>query len=201
MSDDLDILDLDADRASRAAQREGKGASLPIRFGGEKIADLPVELPLDVLLPLREIDEDLALMFRTVMQMASQQTGEASRMDATNLVVDLLVSNPNLPTVMLDTAAQIGRNLLTVEGYDKFIAQRPSREDIGALIKGVFRYYGVSLGEASAPSDSSDSGGATSNTTSSSTSDSTPEVSGPTPDAPQTPQTPTTGDGQQPMAS
>jgi hypothetical protein len=198
--DTLELLDLDADRQSRAAAREGRGVTLPIRMGGETIAELPSELPIDVLAPLREIDEDLALMLRSVMQ-ASQATDAQSAAQSTNLVIDLLVSNPSLPTTLLDTARAIGVNLLGQDGYDKFWAARPTREDIAALAKGVFRFYGLTLGEVSEPSGSSESGGETSNTTSNATSESTPEGSTTTQDAPQTPETQQTPDGQRPLAS
>jgi hypothetical protein len=200
MSTDLDFLDLDADRQSRAAAREGRGQGLPVRVGGETIAVLPAELPLDVLSPLREIDEDLALMLRSVMQ-ATQGTGQTAT-EATNLVIDLLVANPHLPTKVLDTAVQISKNLLTDAGYERFMAARPSREDIAFVAKGVFRFYGLSLGEASASSDSSGDGGGTSKPTSPTTTpDSTPEGSTSTPDAQPTPTTPPTEGGQRPLAS
>lgn len=190
-----DLLDLDADRQSRAAAREGRNKPMRIRFGGEQIAALPVEMPLDVLSPLREIDDDLALMVRAVMQaMRAQGEDVTSMAQATELVVDLLVSNPNLPTTLLNVAAKVGRGLLGDQGYEKYMAQRPSREDIGALVKGVFKFYGLTLGESSAPSDSPGDGGATSNTTSDQNSESTPAASTQTPATP--PQ-----DGQQPMAS
>ena len=85
----------------------------------------------------------------------------------------------------LDTFRQVAANLLTEDGLAALLANRPSGQDVAFLIKGVFRFYGVTLGEASPSSDSStgDSGG-TSSGTSSTTSDSTPATSGPTPEIP-----------------
>ena len=65
--DDFFDLDLDAARKQRAAEREGKKRDLPIRFGGEVIATLPVEMPVDVLAPLRNLDGDLTLLLREAM--------------------------------------------------------------------------------------------------------------------------------------
>lgn len=181
---DLDVIDLDAERALRAAQREGKRKPVPIRVGGETIAVLPVELPLDVIEPLRSLDSDITLVLRYAVQ-AYQGQGQ-QRMDAAETVVDLLASNPNLPVNVLDAITMIARNLLGNEGFEKFKASRPSGNDIVALAKGVLRFYGVSLGESLPPSDSSTPAGEISNTTSEPTSASTPETSGPTPTTPVT---------------
>lgn len=179
MSDDLEVLDLDAERSARAAEREGKGKALPIRFGGENIATLPVELPVDVLAPLRNLDGDLTLILRQAMQ--ASRGGANEKFEATELVVDVLASNPALPVTALNTLTQVAKNLLTDEGFDRLMAQRPSAQDFATLVKGVFRFYGLSLGEASPSSDSSTDSGTTSPGTSSTTSDSTPEASGTTP--------------------
>ena len=174
-----EVLDLDAERKTRAAEREGKQRPLPIRFGGEEIAVLPVELPIDVLAPLRNLDGDLTLILRQAMQ--SRNSGDTG--PTTDLVVDVLASNPALPVTALNTLSQVAKNLLTEEGFERLVAQRPSGQDYAALAKGVFRFYGLSLGEASPSSDSStDEPGETSPGTSSTTSTSTPEGSGTTPE-------------------
>lgn len=181
MSDDLEVLDLDAERSARAAEREGKAKALPIRFGGENIAVLPVEMPVDVLSPLRSLDGDLTLILRQAMQ--ASRGGANEKFEATELVIDVLASNPALPVTALDTLTKVAKGLLTEEGFERLMAQRPSAQDFAALVKGVFRFYGLSLGEASPSSDSPpDDSGETSPGTSSTTSDSTPEGSGTTPE-------------------
>ena len=178
MSDDL-ILDLDSARQQRAAQREGKKQPLPIRVGGETIATLPVELPVDVLAPLRNLDGDLTLLMREAVNAQRNGSTAESKMDVTELVIDLLANNPRLPVNALDTFAEVAKGLLGDDGYATLIAQRLSGQDIAFLVKGVFRFYGLTLGEASPSSDSPTGvSGGTSSGTSSITSDSTPEGSG-----------------------
>jgi hypothetical protein len=171
---DLDILDLDADRERRAAEREGGNKGLPIRMGGRVVATLPPEFPMDVIEPLRAVDQDLALLLRQAMMMA--QGGDT--LNATGLVIDLLAANPNLPSIFLDTIRECGTRLLGEEGIEALIEYRPSKDDLAALAKGVSRYYGFSLGEASPSSTSPEAGGETSSATSSESTDSTPEDSG-----------------------
>jgi hypothetical protein len=174
MSDEFDGIDLDKERERRAAEREGKRKPFPIRMGGETVATLPVEFPLDVIEPLRAIDQDLALLLRSAMGMA----GGEDPMAATRLVIDLLASNPRLPTMFVDTIAECGTRLLGEDGMAALIAYRPTREDVAALLGAVSRFYGLSLGEASASSPSPETGGETSSATSSGTTESTPEASG-----------------------
>lgn len=183
MSDDFDGLDLDALRDARAAEREGKQKDLPIRIRGDVIVRLSPELPLDVLTPLRAIDDTIALVIRQAMTLATDQEA-ASKWQATELVVDMLSTHEDLPVKVLEVIEQISRNLLTSEGVDKFMAAKPSVPDIKALALGIFRWYGVSLGESSPSSDSSTDGGGTSATTSDTNSGSTPEVSGPSGEPP-----------------
>lgn len=183
MSDQIEdflAIDLDAERKQRAAAREGKKQNLPIIIGGQTIAVLPVELPIDVLEPLRTLDADLTMILRSAMQAARGKDAE-SRWESTELVVDVLAANPALPVTVLDTVAQVAKNLLTADGFTALMASRPTREDFAALTKGVFRFYGVTLGEALEPSGSSTASGVTSSTTSESTSASTPAISTPTP--------------------
>lgn len=180
MSDDeFDGLDLDQERQVRAAQREGKKTELPIRIGGQIIATLPIELPFEVLTPLRKIDDTIALVLRQGMTLASDNAA-AAKWEATELVVNMLASTPDLPVKIVEVIEEITTNLLTPEGLEKLRAAKPSVPDLRALALGILRWYGVSLGEASPSSDSSTDGGGTSLTTSSTNSDSTPEESGPT---------------------
>jgi hypothetical protein len=177
------VIDLDRERKQRAAEREGKRQEMPIRLGGETIAVLPVELPIDVLAPLRNLDDSITLLLRSAMQATRTQDAK-QRWDATELIVDLLAATPTLPLDVIAVLRQVAENLLGVEGLDKLLGQRPSAEDYGALAKGVFRFYGLTLGEVSPSSDSSTDSGRTSNTTSSTNSESTPEVSGTDPENP-----------------
>lgn len=173
MAGDELVLDLDADRERRAAEREGKDAGLPIRMGGQIVATLPPEFPLDVIEPLRAIDQELALLLRQAMQMAQ---GEDA-MNATALVIDLLAASPNLPSTLIDTLRESGVRLLGEDGLTAFVEYRPTAKDVAVLVKGVAGYYGFSLGEASPSSTSPEPDGQTLSATSSGTTDSTPEVS------------------------
>lgn len=177
-------LDLDAERQARAAEREGSKKPWPIRIGGQVICTLPPEVPLSVITPLRAIDDTIALVLRQAMTLASDKDAAGAKWAFSELVVDMLATSPDLPVKVVEVIEQISRNLLTSEGVDKFMAAEPSLPDIQALAKGVFRFYGVTLGEASPSSESSTDGGGTSLTTSSMNSDSTPEASGPPPETP-----------------
>lgn len=176
------VLDLDAEREQRAAKREGKAQTMPIRLGGKVVATLPAELPVEVLEPLRNLDGDLTLIIRQAMQ-AQKANDETTVQDVTDLVIDVLANNPALPVQALSTVRKVTANLLTEDGLAAFMEQRPSPQDIAALAKGVFRFYGLSLGEASPSSDSSTDDGGTSSGTSSTTSGSMPEDSGTTPES------------------
>jgi hypothetical protein len=178
----MDVLDLDQARNMRAAAREGRNKPLPIRIGGEEIATLPVEFPIDVLEPLTDVADDLMVVVSHVMSMMREQNKpEAQAMlEATNLVIDVLAGSPDLPTKFVGVIKTVGQRLLGEDGARRFMAARPSKDDVAAFAKGVMQYYGVSLGEVLRSSDSSTSDGQTSSTTSKPTStDSTPEASGP----------------------
>jgi len=168
------LLDLDEKREQRAAAREGKNEPLEVKAGGRVIATLEPEFPLDVLEPLRAVDQDLALLLRQALTMA--QGGDT--LNATGLVIDLLAMNPKLPTIFLDTVRECATRLFGADGVDALIDFRLRREDLAELAKGVASFYGLSLGEASDSSDSPESGGETSSVTSSASTDSTPAVSG-----------------------
>lgn len=176
-SPDYAGIDLDAERKSRAAQREATGQEFPIRLGGQVIATLSAELPLDVFSPLRVFDQELALLMRSAVDAARAQQS-TDRWDATDMVISLLASNPALPVKVLDVIGEVARGLFGDEGYDALLAARLTKEDVAVLAKGVFRWYGVTLGEASEPSGSPEGSGTTSTPTSSTTTDLTPEESG-----------------------
>lgn len=174
-----DLLDLDAHRAAR---REARGRTPRLRIGGN-VYDLPVEFPLDVLAPLLDVNLDLGLIAKVLLDAMDGDDPEGQR-EAIGLVLDLLITNPTLPTEAIEAAQNIARNLLGDDAYAALIDSRPSREDLSALVRGLIRLYGVSLGESSPSTDSSSSGGETSNETSSSTTESTPETSGEAPETP-----------------
>lgn len=176
-SPDFAGIDLDAERKSRAAQREATGQELPIRLGGKVIATLPAELPLSVFSPLRVFDQELAMLMRSAVDAARAQQS-SDRWDATDMVISLLASNPALPTRVLDVIGEVAKGLFGEDGYAALLAERLTKEDVAVLAKGVFRWYGVTLGEASAPSESSEGSGTTLTPTSSTTTASTPEESG-----------------------
>jgi hypothetical protein len=171
----FDLADARVQRAkTRAAAREGKGDLLDLRFGGESIAVLGAELPLDVLAPLKEINLDIALLVRQAMEAANAETAQAH---VIALGLDILAANPSLPAEMIDAVQEMGRRLFGEEGYQAFVGCRPSREDVTALFRYLMNWYGVSLGEFSGSSTES-TDGETSNPTSSTTTEPTPAASG-----------------------
>ena len=171
-------IDLDAERASRAAEHEGKAEGAPIRIGGKVVAVLPPELPLAALAPLRHLDADITLLIRTTMGVARSKGAE--RMDQTALVVDLLAANPALPVALVDTIGEMAQALVGEDGYTALREANLTVLDVAALVRNTFAFYGVTLGEASGPSGSSANGGTTSLPTGSTTTDSTSAVSGDT---------------------
>lgn len=174
------VLDLDAMRAERArvraARREGRGETLPIRFGGHQIAELDAEFPLDTLEPLQDVNLDLALLIRQAIDLVAADSQRA-QMATVDTIVSVLASNPDLPAEVINAVKEMGRRLFGADGYDMFTTQRPTPWDVGALITGLFAWYGVSLGESSSPSTPSVDGG-TSKPTSNGTTSSMPEPSG-----------------------
>ncbi len=175
------ILDLDRERAIR---REAGRKPTPLRIGGTEVATLPAELPLDVFAPVKRLNLDFALLFRQALDMTKADSDAQSQRAATDLIVDLLVGNPNLPTDLLAAIHDMGVALMGEEGLAGFLAARPSSDDVGALVKGLFRLYGLSLGEASASLASQESDGTTSTPTSSASTGSTPEASTSSPESP-----------------
>lgn len=64
----------------------------------------------------------------TAQAQGEQQTQAAS------LIVDVLGSEPSLPSGLL-AAAEMGRRLLGDDGYDRLMAQRPSHSDVLELVR------------------------------------------------------------------
>lgn len=174
---DMDF-DLDAERERRAAAREVTANEFPIRLGGEVVAMIPTELPLDVLAPLRRLDDEITLLLRSVMTAMNQGRDAAERWDATSLVVDILAANPKLPTTVIEVIEEMCKNLMTEEGFEKFLSKRPTKEDMAFIAKRLLTFYGFSLGESQPSSESSteeaETDGATSKPTSPTTTVSTP---------------------------
>lgn len=189
---DLDfglVIDLDEERAQRAEKRSVKADRAPIRLGGEVVAYIPTELPMDVLAPLRDLDEEITLLLRSLMTMMNKSREEQERWDATSLIVDILAANPSLPTTIVDVIARMCQALFTEQGFTAFMAKRPTREDMTALAKRLLAFYGFTLGESRPSSPSSGEEGTDGGTTSALTSpattpESTPEASGEPPVAP-----------------
>jgi hypothetical protein len=176
MSQELEVLDLDAEREARLAKLEVTRKPLPIKWRGNTICTLPPELPFDVIAPLGKIDADLSLIMRQAVSVA-RNNGQSveDRLDAAELVIDLLAANAHLPQTILTVVKEMAAAVLTEEGLAEYLDGKPSIPDMVGLARGVVRYYGVGLGEASPSSVSSETGGAISNSTSSENStDSTP---------------------------
>lgn len=177
-------IDLDAERARRAAEREVSGESTPIVLGGKEVAYLPAELPLQALAPLRRLDEEITLLVRAAVDMWKEGTDQ-SRIDGASLIIDVLAANPKLPTTAIDVVQDMARALLGEEGFDALMAQSLSTNDLAYLANGILAAYGLSLGEASPSSGSpTEGGGPTSSTTSEPTSDSTPATLSAPPETP-----------------
>ncbi|ROR42946.1 hypothetical protein [Kitasatospora cineracea] len=180
-------IDLDAARRRRlataaekaqAAKAEYTVGEEPIIFGGVTVAVLPAELPLAVWEPLIGIPY-LPLLLRSLVE-AAQSQGE-QQTQAASLIVDVLGSEPTLPSDLLAAAAEMGRRLLGEDGFARLMEQRPSHTDVFELVRALSAKYfsgGAGLGELMGPSGSPSSGGTTSKPTSSGTTGSTPAVPG-----------------------
>lgn len=165
------VLDLDAGRRE-AEQPEG----LPVIFKGENFL-LPAELPVDVFDPFLDEEFDLAGLIRDGMARAKNEDG--STKPVSTIVMDTLFNRPALPVEIAKTIFAAFELLFGAEEYARFKALRPSLPDYGRLTAGLFRLYGVSMGEAFASPASSESDGATpKQTLPASTPDSTPAKSG-----------------------
>ncbi|MEV7926099.1 hypothetical protein [Kitasatospora sp. NPDC088779] len=180
-------IDLDAARRRRltaaaeragAAQAEYTVGEEPVILGGTEVAVLPAELPLEVWQPLIGIPY-LPLLLRSLVE-AAQAQGE-QQTQAANLIVDVLGSEPSLPSDLIAAAAEMGRRLLGEDGFARLMAQRPSHSDILELVRYAWTKYlagGGGLGELIGPSETPSSAGTTSRPTFSGTTSSTSEASG-----------------------
>lgn len=164
-------LNLNAQRLQRAkmhaARRGAQSTTLPIIFGAEDkvIAELGPECPLEVFAPLIDMLDQLDLRSLVVQIMDALQ-GEDQQQAALDAIVGVLVTSPRLPIELIEAVKGIGRALLGEDGYAAFVAERPSKEDVGALVSGLQDWYGISLGELLGSSTSSQDAGETSKPTS-----------------------------------
>ncbi|MEU4703398.1 hypothetical protein [Nonomuraea dietziae] len=152
---EIEVLDLDAARASRSSTQ---GQPIPLKFGGSVICLLPAELPVDVLEPLAHVKVDTALIARTALDAMQSDDALKAGLDVFGMIVDLVIANPNLPGELLDAVRMMGRRLMGDEGYEAFVAERPSIGDVTALLKGLGGRYGFRLGESQPSLDGSASG-------------------------------------------
>lgn len=177
-----DIYDMGKRRRERArlrAERRGaRGETLMLRDGDLAIAELAAEFPLDVLEPLTSVNLDIALLIDEAMTMSAAQD-QATQVASLDTISKILAANPDLFKDLIGAIKEMTSRLLGEEGYVAFIGTRPSPWDVVDMAKGLLSWYGVSLGESSPPSESSN-GGAISQPTSSTTTDSTPLESGET---------------------
>jgi hypothetical protein len=160
-------FDLDFD-AQRSANAEANEHSPGVKIGGEKLA-LPVELPVDVLQPLLNLDQDVIYLAKQAIDARASNDVDA----IVASVVDMLVAHPTLPRDAVETVTTMARRLFGEEGYEKLVAARLTLPEIGRLAKYLGKRYGVGLGEALRPSESSEGSGTTSRPTSSASTTST----------------------------
>lgn len=179
-------LNLDEKRAeraaARAARREGADPNgVPVVFDRKDYL-LPAELPATVLDPLIEGDLDLVGLIKVAYDASrDQRRTEESRDRMESMVWEALAAHPDLPVSVVRAIRDSLALLFGPEQWAQFQASGPSLPDMGALIVGLVREYGVGLGEALRSASSSATGGTTSSPTSAGSGISTPVTSGPTP--------------------
>lgn len=159
-------LDLDA------ARRETEAPDgIEVVLGGQNFL-LPAELPVDVFDPFFTDEFDLGGLLKAVLEDDEEDSMGQS-------VVKLLLERPQLPMVSIQAVYSAFEVLFGVDDWPRFKATRPSIQDYGRLLKGLFELYGTSLGEAFASVASSANGGPTPKPIlPGSTPESTPETSG-----------------------
>jgi hypothetical protein len=165
------VIDLDGQRELRAAQREGAASGLVVRFAGTEY-QLPPELPAAVLDPVLGGQVDLTELVR-LAAVAMQDSDDRN----IETVVSTLVARPDLPTSVLTAVHAFLRSLFG-ERWAEFWAAGPSLVDLANLIAGIFRSYGVGLGESFGLTGSSSNDGQTSSPTSNGSTPSMPGGSG-----------------------
>lgn len=175
VSNEIDLF------GQRAARREASGGDITVRLSADSVVVLPAELPIDTFAPFLEINLDLAVFLRKVFD--AYQAGDKGA-DLASALVDVLIVNPDLPREVLGAVQSGAEALFGVDGYAALVTFRPSPQDIGVLVGALLQKYGVTLGEALGPRESSESAGPTSSPTSDGSTDSTLDPSTVTPDVP-----------------
>lgn len=171
-------IDLDTHKAARAARREGAGAGVAVRFGGQDFT-LPAELPASTLFVLIDGNMDLAGLIRAAVGVWTDQGADAAdREVAGSLVIEALMNQPSLPLEVLAAVRTAVADLFGQEQWARFNDLCPSLADLGVLLTALWAEYGVSLGEAFASSEPSPNGGTTSRPTSPAGTASTPAAPG-----------------------
>lgn len=194
------VLDLDGAAASK---REARGAGPAFDSRGERFM-LPVEVPVDVLEPLTDVSQDVALLLQDAVRSSRGDASAADRERTGELLLLTLVANPSMPQQVVDAAKRSAARLFCNEGptvevgegdevetvardmddhgpdcqWTRFVRTRPTLDKIRVLVPWIFREYGVSLGEVFAPPAPADGSGETSSRISPPATGSTPARSG-----------------------
>ncbi|MEV7011781.1 hypothetical protein [Streptosporangium sp. NPDC051022] len=182
-------LNLNAARRARAERRKRKAGPFPLYFGVEPdgsdkvIAMMPSGLPLHALAPLMKLDVDMAYLLH-VLEQALLSGNTTTDAEVIGMVIGLLSKTPNLPAQLVKAGREVAVEILTQEGYDRFMAERPEIEDVVELVKGLAAEWGVGRGESSPPSGGSPSGTEGSTPTSETSTDSTSAESSTIPETP-----------------
>lgn len=137
-----------------------------VRIKGQ-VYTWPAELPAYVLLPLLDEDLDLVGILGDIWGMAD----DSNQVDVSTILGRVL-NRSNLPKVFWERFQEAITRLFDAgeEGQgEAFFATNPSVQQLIRVATAVWRAYGVSLGEASAPSGQSDGDGPGSKETSSAT--------------------------------
>jgi hypothetical protein len=156
MSSLTNVIDLDAARRESAFP---DGIDVPFR--GETY-NLPGELPADVFDPFLTPEFDLSGLLVTLFK----DDDAEKKKELGDRVVELLLERPMLPAENITAIYAALELLFGPDQWATFKAARPSIPDIARLVSGLFRLYGVSLGEAFASVGSVTNAGPTSKQTS-----------------------------------
>lgn len=153
-------VDIDLDAVAGELQER------TVKFKGQ-VYIWPAELPAEVLVPLLDEDLDLVGTIGDLFSLAD----DTGSMQVTDML-DKVLARPKLPNLFW-RRFQESLHILFESGKegqgDKFFAAQPSVAALTRVARAVWSTYGVSLGEASAPSGQSDGDGAGSKETSSDT--------------------------------
>lgn len=168
------LIDLNAERSARAAKREGRGDLIEVPFGDDTF-HLPAELPATVIDTLLDPEVEIAQL--VIFTIRNIRSGGASE-EALAVVANILTERPDLPLGFVRAVKAAVQDLFGEDQWERFQAQKPSAQDMFALVKGLTSAYGAGLGEAFSSSAPSTPGGTTSSAISSVSTASTPEASG-----------------------